>query len=218
MVRIRTKRTLFPRTAGGIDVRVRVVNVVILGSGRGGNARRLLEAQRDGELGAARIVGVYSDRPDAPILKLGDTFDVPARFLDPGGYRTKLGGDAERVYIETIESHRPGLVVLAGFMRVIKAPFIRAFEDRIINLHPSLLPSFKGLEAIRRACEYGVKITGCTVHYVTEDVDGGPIIDQEAVRIEDGDTLDDVEEKVHAAEHRLLPDVIARLSRESSPR
>ncbi len=190
------------------------MNVVILGSGRGGNARRLLEAEREGALGEARISAIFCDRPEAPILKLGPAFGVKAHYLDPGEYRTKLTGDAERAYIEAIEAERPGLVVLAGFMRVIKAPFIQTFEGRIINLHPSLLPSFKGLHAVRQAYDYGVKITGCTVHFVTEDVDGGPIIDQAAVRIENKDTLETLEEKVHAAEHRLLPEVVARLSRE----
>ncbi len=190
------------------------MNVVILGSGRGGNARRLLEAEREGALGDARINAIFCDRPDAPILELGPAFGVKARYLDPGEYRTKLTGDAERAYIDAIEAEQAGLVVLAGFMRVIKAPFIRAFERRIINLHPSLLPSFKGLHAIRQAFDYGVKITGCSIHYVTEDVDGGPIIDQTAVRIENEDTLETLEEKVHAAEHRLLPDVVARLSRQ----
>ncbi len=188
------------------------MNVVILGSGRGSNARRLLEAEREGNLGKARVVSVFSDRPDGPILKLGDEFGVEARYLDPGSYRTKLDGDAEKAYIKAIGTKDPGLVVLAGFMRVIKPPMIRAFEGKIINLHPSLLPSFKGLEAIRQAYEYGVKITGCTVHYVTEDVDSGPVIDQEAVRIESDDTLESLEDKVHAAEHRLLPEVVARLS------
>jgi phosphoribosylglycinamide formyltransferase 1 len=189
------------------------VNVVILGSGRGGNARRLLEAEREGALGAARITAIFCDRPGASILELGPAFGVKAHHLDPGEYRTKLTGDAERAYIEAIEAELPGLVVLAGFMRVIKTPFIQAFEGRIINLHPSLLPSFKGLHAIRQAYDYGVKITGCTVHYVTEDVDGGPIIDQAAVRIENEDTLETLEAKVHAAEHRLLPEVVSRLSR-----
>lgn len=187
--------------------------MVILGSGRGSNARCLLEAERAGWLGEARVVSILSDRREAPILELGPEFGVPATYLDPGDYRTKLTGEAERAYIEAIGAEEPGLVVLAGFMRVIKPPFIRAFERKIINLHPSLLPSFKGLEAIRQAYEYGVRITGCTVHYVTEDVDGGPIIDQAAVRIENEDTLERLEAKVHAAEHRLLPDVVARLGR-----
>jgi phosphoribosylglycinamide formyltransferase 1 len=97
-------------------------------------------------------------------------------------------------------------------MRVLKLPFISTFERKIINLHPSLLPAFPGLDGVGQAFRRGVKITGCTVHYVTVDVDGGPIIDQAAVRIEDTDTLESVTAKMHAAEHALLPSVIARLS------
>ncbi len=190
------------------------MNVVILGSGKGSNARRLLEAERDGGLGRARVTAVFCDRTEAPILQLGKDFGVEARFLDPGPYRTKLTGEWEAAYIDSIEAKQPGLVVLAGFMRVVKKPFIRAFPGKIINIHPSLLPSFKGLNAIGQAFDYGVRITGCTVHYVTEDIDGGPIIDQEAVRIEEGDTLEALEARVHAAEHRLLPGVVARLSGE----
>ena len=104
------------------------------------------------------------------------------------------------------------LVVLAGFMRVLKPALLGAFAGRIINLHPSLLPSFPGLDGIGQAFRRGVKITGCTVHHVTLEVDGGPIIDQSAVRIEASDTLDSLAAKVHAAEHALLPAVIARLS------
>jgi phosphoribosylglycinamide formyltransferase-1 len=97
-------------------------------------------------------------------------------------------------------------------MRVLKLPFLTRFEGKIINLHPSLLPSFPGLDAIGQALRRGVKITGCTVHYVTSDVDGGPIIDQAAVRVEEDDTLESLAARVHGAEHALLPAVIARLS------
>ena len=121
-------------------------------------------------------------------------------------------GEGERRYIGALDACRPDLIVLAGFMRVLKPPFLAHFAGRIINLHPSLLPSFPGLDGIGQAFRRGVKITGCTVHHVTAEVDGGPIIDQAAVRIEAGDTLESVAAKVHAAEHALLPAVIARLS------
>jgi phosphoribosylglycinamide formyltransferase-1 len=188
------------------------MRVVILGSGRGSNAEAILQAQQAGELGRARVVQIFSDRPDAGILALGPRFDVPAAFLDAAPYKTKLDGDAEQHYITSILACRADLIVLAGFMRVLKMPFVSKFEGKIINLHPSLLPSFPGLDGIGQAFRRGVKITGCTVHYVTLDVDGGPIIDQAAVRIEDEDTLETLAAKVHAAEHALLPTVIAQLS------
>jgi len=188
------------------------MRIVILGSGRGSNADAILQAQRAGQLGRGRVVQIYSDRPDAGILALGPKHGVPADFLDAAPYKTKLDGDAEQHYIAAILACRPDLLVLAGFMRVLKPPFLTRFERRIINLHPSLLPSFPGLDGIGQAFRRGVKITGCTVHYVTLEVDGGPIIDQAAVRVEETDTLETLSARVHAAEHALLPAVIARLS------
>jgi phosphoribosylglycinamide formyltransferase-1 len=188
------------------------MRVVILGSGRGSNAEAILRARDAGRLGRAEIVRIFSDQPGAGILALGSRFGVPADFLDAAPFRTKLDGEGERRYIEAIDACRPDLIVLAGFMRVLKPPFLAHFAGRIINLHPSLLPSFPGLDGIGQAFRRGVKITGCTVHHVTAEVDGGPIIDQAAVRIEPGDTLESVAAKVHAAEHALLPAVIARLS------
>ena len=191
------------------------MRIVILGSGRGSNAEAILQARQAGQLGRGEVVQIFSDKPDAGILTLGPKFGVPAAFLDPAPYKTKLDGDAEQHYIAAIMACQPDLIVLAGFMRVLKLPFVSKFEGKIINLHPSLLPAFPGLDGIGQAFRRGVKITGCTVHYVTLDVDGGPIIDQAAVRIEEGDTLESLAAKVHGAEHALLPAVIARLSERS---
>jgi phosphoribosylglycinamide formyltransferase-1 len=188
------------------------MRTVILGSGRGSNAEAILLAQREGRLGPARVVGVFSDVATAPILGLGPRFDVPSAYVDPAPFRTKLEGDGEARFIAAVSAARPDLVVLAGFMRVLKPGFIGAFQGRIINLHPSLLPSFPGLDAIGQAWRRGVKFTGCTVHYVTAEVDGGPIIEQAAVRVEEGDTQESLAARVHAAEHALLPAVIARLA------
>jgi phosphoribosylglycinamide formyltransferase-1 len=188
------------------------MRIVILGSGRGSNAEAILIAQKEGRLGRGQVVQIFADRPDAGILGLGPRFGVPAAYIDPAPYKTKLDGDAEQHYMAAILACQPDLIVLAGFMRVLKTPFLMRFEGRIINLHPSLLPSFPGLDGIGQAFRRGVKITGCTVHEVTIDVDGGPILDQAAVRVEDDDTLESLAKKVHAAEHALLPAVIARLS------
>jgi phosphoribosylglycinamide formyltransferase 1 len=188
------------------------MRVVILGSGRGSNAEAILLAQAAGQLGRAEVVQIFSDKPDAGILALGPKFGVPTTFLDAAPFKTKLDGAAEQHYIAAITSCLPDLVVLAGFMRVIKPGFLTAFAGKIINLHPSLLPSFPGLDGIGQAWRRGVKIAGCTVHYVTQEVDGGPIIDQAAVHIMPDDTLESFTHKVHAAEHALLPAVIARLS------
>jgi phosphoribosylglycinamide formyltransferase 1 len=187
------------------------MRIVILGSGRGSNAGAILTAQREGRLGNGRVVQIFSDQSAAPILALGAPFGVPAQFLDPGPFKTKFDDVAETRYIDAINRCAADLVVLAGFMRILKPRFIEAFPQKIINLHPSLLPSFPGLDAIGQAWRRGVRVTGCTVHRVTSEVDGGPILDQLAVRIEPEDTLETLEAKVHAAEHALLPVVIARL-------
>jgi phosphoribosylglycinamide formyltransferase-1 len=188
------------------------MRLVILGSGRGSNAEAILVAQREGRLGRAEVVQIFADQPAAGILTLGPRFGVPAAFLDPAPFQTKLDGEGEQRYIAAIQACQPDLVVLAGFMRVIKPAFLAAFAGKIINLHPSLLPSFPGLDGIGQAWRRGVKIAGCTVHYVTAEVDGGPIIDQTCVRIETSDTAESFAQKIHAAEHTLLPAVIARLS------
>lgn len=191
------------------------MRVVILGSGRGSNAEAILQAQQAGRLGRARVVQIFSDQPEAGILAHGPKYGVPAAFVDPAPFKTKLEGPGEERFIAAVRGCAPDLVVLAGFMRVLKPGFLGAFAGKIINLHPSLLPSFPGLDGIGQAWRRGVKVAGCTVHGVTAEVDGGPIIDQAVVRIEPGDTLESFTAKVHAAEHALLPAVIARLSQET---
>lgn len=188
------------------------MRVVILGSGRGSNAEAILIAQQEGRLGAARVVLVLSDKPEAGILALGGRFKVPAKFVDPAPFKTKLEGEGEDRFIAAIAEASPDLVVLAGFMRVLKPKLLTAFAGKIINLHPSLLPLFPGLDGIGQAFRAGAKTTGCTVHYVTIDVDAGRIIEQATVPVEANETIETLTAKVHAAEHRLLPAVIARLS------
>lgn len=189
-----------------------VMRVVILGSGKGSNAEAILQAQRAGRLGCAQVVHIFSDKPDAGILALGARFGVPATFVDPAPFKTKLEGAGEGRFIAAVRGCAPDLVVLAGFMRVLKPGFLNAFAGRIINLHPSLLPRFPGLDGIGQALRAGVAETGCTVHHVTIEVDGGEIIAQSRVPIAPGETLETLAEKVHAAEHQLLPAVIAQMS------
>lgn len=188
------------------------MRIVILGSGSGSNAKAIVEAQKAGNLGNARCVALGADREGAPFLGHASLLGIPAEFLHPGPFKTKLEGEAEQAWVERIQGWSPDLIVLAGLLRVLKPPFINAFSGRIINLHPSLLPAFPGLHSIRQAYEHGARYSGCTVHWVTPTVDAGPILDQAAVRIEDGESLESLEARVHAAEHQLLPDVIRRLS------
>ncbi|MBK8475257.1 MAG: phosphoribosylglycinamide formyltransferase [Opitutaceae bacterium] len=188
------------------------MRVVLLGSGRGSNAEAILKAQGEGRLGRAQVVAIFTDKPDAPMLALGPRFGVPAQFVDPRRSRPSSRAPARSATSPPSAPCAPDLVVLAGFMRVLKPGFLDAFAGRIINLHPSLLPSFPGLDGIGQAFRHGVKITGCTVHEVNAAVDGGRILDQEAVRIEEADTVETLAARIHVAEHRLLPAVIARLS------
>jgi len=188
------------------------MRVALLGSGRGSNAEAILRAKQNGQLGRADIVGVFCDNPSAPMLKLGPRFGVPSFFLDPGPFKTKFSPDQERFWAQTLSSHQVDLVVLAGFMRVIKTPLLETFKNKIINIHPSLLPQFPGLDGIGQTWRAGVKEGGCTVHRVTAEVDGGKILGQAKVSRENSDTLEKFTERVHAAEHILLPKVIAELS------
>ncbi len=186
--------------------------VLVIGSGKGSNAQALLHAEQVGKLGAAEIIAVLSDRADAPILGLAKGFYKPAQSIPCNPKKARLSTEESKQLLEAIRMHAPDLVVLAGFMKILDAPFIDALGGHIINLHPSLLPSFPGIQSIEQAYNFPVKITGCTVHWVIPKLDAGPIIDQRAVVIESSDTLSSLTEKVHAAEHVLLPDVVRRIS------
>src|SRR6266478_4518723 len=150
---------------------------------------------------------------DAKILERARERSLSAQFIPPGNFRTKLDEEAERAFVAALGNANVDLVVLAGFMRVLKGEFLRAFEGRIINIHPSLLPSFPGLEAWKQALEHGVKVTGCTVHFVDAGVDAGPIIAQEAVNVLDDDSPDSLHRRIQLVEHGLYPSVIGRLAR-----
>ena len=188
------------------------MDIVILGSGRGSNANAILKAWKDGQLGKAQVKAVISDVLDAPILNIAKSYKVPARPIEINANTAKISeGDTNKL-IDLTNEFKPKLIVLAGFMKILSHSFIQEYESRIINIHPSLLPSFKGLNAIKRAYERGVKISGCTVHWVSKGVDEGKIIAQLPVRVMDSDTLDSFTQKIHAAEHFLLPEVISQLS------
>jgi phosphoribosylglycinamide formyltransferase-1 len=184
----------------------------VLGSGKGSNFAAIADAVAVGKIPAA-IALVASDVESAGILTLARDRKLPAQFIPPGKFRTKLDEDAERAFVAALQSAKVDLVVLAGFMRVLKGDFLRAFEGRIVNIHPSLLPSFPGLEAWKQALDHGVKVTGCTVHFVDAGVDAGPIIGQETVAVLDNDTPETLHQRIHAAEHKLYPECVAAIAR-----
>ena len=156
---------------------------------------------------------MLSDVAEAGILDRARERDIPARFVPPGKFRTKLDEEAERAYIEALRGAEVDLVALAGFMRVLKDGFLSAFAGRIINIHPSLLPSFPGLEAWKQALAHGVKVTGCTVHFVDAGVDSGPIIGQQTVPVLDDDTPETLHQRIQLAEHDLYPQCVAAIAR-----
>jgi phosphoribosylglycinamide formyltransferase-1 len=161
----------------------------------------------------ARIVLVASDVIDAGILARANQMGLLAKHLPPGPFRTKLDQDAERSYISAFQEAGADLIVLAGFMRVLKAELLDAFPGRIVNIHPSLLPAFPGLKAWKQALTYGAKVTGCTVHFVDAGVDSGPIIGQQTVPVLDDDTPETLHQRIQVAEHELYPRCVAALAR-----
>src|SRR6266700_178488 len=174
----------------------------------GSNCRAILERIRSGELAAdARVV--ISDVLDAPILDIAREFSVANAFLPPGQFRTRLEPEAEAELVKMLREAGVDLVVLAGFMRVLHAPMLKAFPQRIINIHPSLLPKFPGLEAWKQALAAGESVTGCTVHYVDERLDHGQIIARREVAILPHDTAESLHARIQIAEHELYPVAIA---------
>jgi phosphoribosylglycinamide formyltransferase 1 len=190
----------------------RKFRIGVLGSGKGSNFVAIADACRAGTV-PAEVVLVLSDVAEAGILERARERDIPARFAPPGKFRTKLDEEAERAYIEALRGAEVDLVALAGFMRVLKDGLLNAFAGRIINIHPSLLPSFPGLEAWKQALVHGVKVTGCTVHFVDAGVDAGPIIGQQTVPVLDEDTPETLHERIQVTEHALYPQCVAAIAR-----
>lgn len=184
----------------------------VLGSGKGSNFVAIADAVAAGKI-PAEIAIVVSDVETAGFLAHARERNIPALFIPPGKFRTKLDEDAERSFVTALQAAKVDLIVLAGFMRVLKGDFLRAFEGRIVNIHPSLLPCFPGLESWRQALDHGVKVAGCTVHFVDAGVDSGAIIGQTAVPVLDTDTAETLHQRIHAAEHELYPKCVAALAR-----
>jgi phosphoribosylglycinamide formyltransferase-1 len=190
----------------------RKLRIGVLGSGAGSNVVAIADACAAGKL-PGEIVQVISDVESARILERARERNIPAAYLSPGGFRTKLDPAAEAAYIERLRAANVELVALAGFMRVVKTDMLNAFSGRMINIHPSLLPSFPGLAAWRQALDYGVKFTGCTVHFVDAGVDSGPIIGQRVVPVLDDDTPETLHQRIHVAEHELYPECVSAIAR-----
>ncbi|HEY3860867.1 MAG TPA: phosphoribosylglycinamide formyltransferase [Verrucomicrobiae bacterium] len=184
----------------------------ILGSGKGSNAAAIADACAAGAIPAS-VALVLSDVENAGILERARERGLPARFVPPGKFRTKLDESAEAEFLGALREAEVDLVVLAGFMRILKGELLRAFAQRVVNIHPALLPAFPGLEAWKQALDYGVKVTGVTVHLVDQGIDTGPIIAQETAPILPGDTAETLHARIQEVERRIYPAAIGALAR-----
>ena len=188
----------------------------ILGSGKGSNFRAILEAIAAGRLQASVAI-VCSDVADAGILEIAHRAGIATSVIEEKRFRTRLSPETEIGLVQRLRDAGVNLVVLAGYMRMLKAPMLEAFPRRIINLHPSLLPKCPGLEAWRQALEAGETLTGCTVHFVDEGMDSGEIIAQASVPVLPGDSPALLHARIQEAEHKLYPEVIQRFVRGELP-
>jgi phosphoribosylglycinamide formyltransferase 1 len=182
------------------------LRVAVLASGRGSNLQAVIDAIEAGEVHAT-IVAVISNKKDAAALERARTHGVPDLFVDPKPFagRPDSREAYDRALLEVLEKYNVELVLLAGYMKIVTAVLVNAYANRMMNIHPSLLPSFPGLEVQKKAIEWGCKLAGCTVHFVTEGVDEGPIILQAAVPILDGDTSDTLAARILVQEHKIYP-------------
>ncbi|MFC1752519.1 phosphoribosylglycinamide formyltransferase [Thermoproteota archaeon] len=181
----------------------------ILISGRGSNMTAILEAVKNKELSAETAV-VITDNPKAAGLASAREYGVVTAIVDPAAFSTK--DLHEKAVLKILHNHSVELVVLAGYMRIISKEILQAFPNRVVNIHPALLPSFKGLNAQKQALDYGVRFTGCTVHFVNEDLDGGPIILQAVVPVDQDDTVEDLSQRILDQEHKLYTKAIQLLA------
>ena len=184
--------------------------IAVFASGQGSNFAALIDAQRKGLLGDGRIELLVSDKPEAPVAQRAEDAGVPALLLRPKDFASREDYEAE--IVAELQRREIGLIVLAGYMRLITPVLLTPYAGRIINVHPSLLPAFAGKDAIQQALDYGVKLTGVTVHFVDGGMDTGPVIAQRSVVVRDNDTADSLAERIHKVEYELYPEVVGALA------
>ena len=184
-----------------------MLSLAVIGSGKGSNFQSILDAIREHRLDA-RVVCALSDRADAFLLERARRAGIPALHVDCAPYQTKLDGAAEQQVIQVLREYGADFIALAGFMRIVKPGLLGAFRHRIVNIHPSLLPAFPGLESWKQALAYGARVAGCTVHFVDEGMDTGPIIVQRAVEVRDDDTPETLHARIQEQEHLAYPEAL----------
>lgn len=180
--------------------------IAVFASGSGSNFAAITEACQSGLIRGGKVVRLVCDKPGAYVLERAKTYEVPAFVFQPKDYAGKEAFEQE--ILSVLQRDGVDLIVLAGYMRLVGQVLLQAFDKKIINLHPSLLPSFTGKDAIGQALDYGVKVTGVTIHLVDAGLDTGPIIAQQTVSLSEGESRDTLAEKIHTVEHELLPRVI----------
>ncbi|MFH1552226.1 MAG: phosphoribosylglycinamide formyltransferase [Candidatus Omnitrophota bacterium] len=181
------------------------MNIAVFVSGNGSNLQALIDEEKKGELADGRIVLVVCDKPGAFALERARKAGIKTFVLEAADQSRE---EYDKKVLQKLREDRIELVVLAGFMRILSDHFVDEYKSRILNVHPALLPSFKGASGIKDAFEHGIKITGVTVHFVDKELDSGPIILQAHVKVDDSDTLETLEEKIHAEEHKLYPEAV----------
>ncbi|MNI63382.1 Phosphoribosylglycinamide formyltransferase [compost metagenome] len=184
--------------------------IAVFASGQGSNFAALAEAERAGRLGGGRIELLVSDRPEAPVAKRAEEAGIPALLLRPKDFASRELYEAE--IVAELQRRDIGLIVLAGYMRLITPVLLTPYAGRIVNIHPSLLPAFAGKDAIGQALDYGVKLTGVTVHFVDGGMDTGPVIAQRSVAVEPGDSAESLAERIHQVEYELYPEIVRALA------
>jgi phosphoribosylglycinamide formyltransferase 1 len=185
------------------------MRLAVLLSGRGSNFQAIHDAIQSGTLDA-EIVCVISNRPDAQGIARAREYGYDVHVIDHKAFANRAAHEAE--VLKVLEAARPDYIALAGYMRLLSATFVERWRNRIINIHPSLLPSFPGVDAQAQAIKHGVKISGCTVHFVDENLDAGPIILQRAVEVRDDDTAESLSARILIEEHRAYVDALRKLS------
>jgi phosphoribosylglycinamide formyltransferase-1 len=186
-----------------------MIDIGVLVSGRGTNLQAIIEAIEEGKI-EGKIKIVISDNLDAYALKRAEQYNIETQYINHKEFKNRE--DYDKKIVETLENKEVELVVLAGYMRILSSYFIKAYKNKIINIHPALLPSFPGLRAQKQAVKYGVKISGCTVHFVDEGMDSGPIILQSAVEVSEDDTEESLAERILKEEHQIYSQAIQLFS------
>ncbi len=181
------------------------MNIAIFASGNGSNFQAIAEAVKKGKI-KAKLALLVCDKPGAYVLERAKKFGIKAFVIEKKDFPSKE--DYEKAIVKKLKEKNIGLIMLAGYMKIVGPDILKAYKNKILNIHPALLPSFKGADGIKDAFDYGVKITGPTVHFVDEQMDHGPIILQAEVKVEDEDTEETLVEKIHAAEHKIYPEAV----------